>query len=742
MTYTFNKQAEGLADFSGHVQINVSIKGPGDGVTFRDVNGDGINDVDANGNYKAGTKQTIHITVGDQVEAILITHIGFPTVPESIFNVNSWMNTNVLEHSIPWDPSIKGDFIQAFVEVTRNDQYQDKSLQINPPARDTKLHVFSAIDVGPFVVEAGVRITQMDGVWNLPTQTVTYTKTSTKYFSYADLGYTPGSDNFTVDFASLGYDNPKKPETTYNVEYFVHHKGSITYKDANGNSNNMASLTYFADWNYTAEPSDPLISYQDGAFWYPTRAGASADANARPVFDFLSVEITKAWNAGPAAQEDVQFVLLADGQAATRFNWATTSYVEIPSEELVLPAGETSLLFNNLPYRDAQGAIIEYTVEEINVPGFTSSSTQTGLQFNFMNEVFTEIAVSKKWVDDNRNEHPDVIVNLLADNEQYAATILNAANNWTDIFDNLPKYNMEDGAEIAYTVAEEALDGYVASITGDMADGFLITNTASETINIPVKKQWVGPALSEVKVNLMADGVDSGLALTLNAANNWQGSFEVEKYDQTDGHVIDYKISEPVYTNYQSVITGSATNGYTVTNTIGGKVSVGVTKEWKGAKKDSVTIKLLANDVETGAFITLNEANKWQHTFTDLEKYKNGIEVKYSIKEDAIVGYDSTISGDMAKGFVVTNTEQEKAEPTPTTTPTPTTEVTTTTTAAGTTTTAAATTTTAATTKAAVPRTGENASSGIVAALALIVLASTLCIIVLRRKADHTKLEK
>ena len=51
---------------------------------------------------------------------------------------------------------------------------------------------------------------------------------------------------------------------------------------------------------------------------------------------------------------------------------------------------------------------------------------------------------------------------------------LNKENNWTHTFENLPK--KENGEEIIYTVEEVETEGYTASITGSMVEGFVITN--------------------------------------------------------------------------------------------------------------------------------------------------------------------------------------------------------------------------------------------------------------------------
>jgi len=43
------------------------------------------------------------------------------------------------------------------------------------------------------------------------------------------------------------------------------------------------------------------------------------------------------------------------------------------------------------------------------------------------------------------------------------------------------KYASYDGHRIKYTIAEDVLEGYTASIAGDMNSGFVVTNTETTT---------------------------------------------------------------------------------------------------------------------------------------------------------------------------------------------------------------------------------------------------------------------
>lgn len=83
------------------------------------------------------------------------------------------------------------------------------------------------------------------------------------------------------------------------------------------------------------------------------------------------------------------------------------------------------------------------------------------------------VNVKKLWVGEKK---PSVKVHLYADDVDTGKELtLNEANAWTASFANLRKYNGAD--EIKYTVKEERISGYSTAITGDSANGYVITNT-------------------------------------------------------------------------------------------------------------------------------------------------------------------------------------------------------------------------------------------------------------------------
>ena len=315
--------------------------------------------------------------------------------------------------------------------------------------------------------------------------------------------------------------------------------------------------------------------------------------------------------------------------------------------------------FTNLrKYKPGTTTEIKYTVKEdaiANYNGVVSGDMATGFTITNTNTEKTTVKVTKAWVGTPASS---VTIKLFADGTEKETVTLTATDNWTHTFTNLDKY-ANDGHEIVYTVDETPVAGYTKDISGTAATGFTIKNTNTETINIPVTKTWVGTAGTSATIKLLADGAEKE-TVTLTAADNWTHTFSnLPKFDTTDGHEIVYTVDEVDVPNYTKGISGTAATGFTVTNTITGKVSVPVTKVWVGPQASSAKVTLFADGVEKDS-VTLNAANGWAHTFTNLDKYNNGTEIVYTVTEEPIANYDSVITGNAANGFKVTNTNTEK----------------------------------------------------------------------------------
>ena len=324
-------------------------------------------------------------------------------------------------------------------------------------------------------------------------------------------------------------------------------------------------------------------------------------------------------------------------------------------------SGDWKYSFSGLDKYDATGTEITYTVSEDAVDSYTTTVTGTDIKNSYTPEI-TSVTVTKAWVGPKTNS---VTVHLLADGTDTGKTLtLDEAGNWTGTFSNLPKY--KDGTAITYTVKENDITNYTSATTGDATTGFTITNTNTEKVDVPVKKEWVGPKAGPVTVRLLADGVDTGKTTTLSDANSWTDTFSgLAKYKANDTEIV-YTVKEDDVANYTSATTGDATTGFTITNTNTEKVNVPVKKEWVGSKADSVTVHLLADGVDTGKTLTLDEVGNWKGSFDNLRKYKaDGTEIVYTVKEDEVSGYTSEITGDATTGFTITNTEVPHDTPKP-----------------------------------------------------------------------------
>ncbi len=210
----------------------------------------------------------------------------------------------------------------------------------------------------------------------------------------------------------------------------------------------------------------------------------------------------------------------------------------------------------------------------------------------------------------------------------------------------------------------------------------VFTNRTVGKVTLTAEKVWDdendkdGIRPESVAVKILANGTDTGKALTLSKANGWKDSVELDKYD-VEGKEIVYTLEEVSVKEYKSVVSGSAADGFTITNSHTPKeeppvepetINISAKKVWDDEndkdkiRPDHVTIHLLANGEEAET-IALNKDNGWEYTFTGLVKADNdGKEITYTVTEDAVKGYNSKITGDAASGYVVTNTHTSKPE--------------------------------------------------------------------------------
>ncbi|RSI73480.1 Collagen adhesin precursor [Streptococcus oralis] len=326
---------------------------------------------------------------------------------------------------------------------------------------------------------------------------------------------------------------------------------------------------------------------------------------------------------------------------------------------------------------DKGGTPIQYTVVEVTVAGYTSKVTGDAASgFTITNSYSPEtvdVKATKNWDDANNQDGKrptKITINLLADGEKVASKEVQAAadGTWTATFEKLAKYKA--GKEIKYTVTEEAVAEYEATITD-----FTITNKyAPKEIDYKVTKVWNdannqdGKRPESVTVQLYkkvgnADPVAvEGKKLTLTAkdktdANTWVASFtNLPQYEA--GKEITYSIKEvDVPAGYESSVTGQVvTNNYTPKTVV-----LSGTKVWKdnnnqdGKRTTSVKVQILKNDKEVVQEIEVSEATGWKFESKALPKYENGQEIKYTVKEVAVASYETIITSEKDGKYTITN---------------------------------------------------------------------------------------
>ena len=338
--------------------------------------------------------------------------------------------------------------------------------------------------------------------------------------------------------------------------------------------------------------------------------------------------------------------------------------------------------FNNLP-RYENGKLITYSIDEVDVPGYTKETTATrttnGPDYNLTNKHEPEtvnISGEKTW-DDNNNQdgkRPESItVKLMKQVEggqpevkETKVVTKGQDDKWKYEFNNLPRY--ENGKLITYSIDEEAVTGYKKEVTGyNLKNSY----TPGKT-KVQVTKAWEdkdnqdGKRPASVTVKLLADGVEvPGKTLTLTATNNWTGSFtDLDEYKA--GNKIVYTVKEEEVGNgYDSKVIGSPEDGFKVINTRQTeKVNVEGTKTWNdadnqdGKRPTEIKINLLKNGtvVETK---TVTEKDGWKWKFENLDKYANGEVINYTITEEAVEnGYTSEITKTGENTFTVKNTRE------------------------------------------------------------------------------------
>lgn len=195
-----------------------------------------------------------------------------------------------------------------------------------------------------------------------------------------------------------------------------------------------------------------------------------------PVIPTTDITAVKKWASVPedvVLPETIEVNLLADGEIF----------------DTVQLNGETGWAYKweDLPAETADGEVIEWTIEEVEVEGYKTTITQEGTEFTIWNTYVApeppekpetiDITAEKQWKDIPKDvKTPESVeVKLYANGKLYDTQKLSAKNEWKFTWSELPTQN-EDGKTIAWTIDETAVEGYKTKIALK-GKTFVVTNT-------------------------------------------------------------------------------------------------------------------------------------------------------------------------------------------------------------------------------------------------------------------------
>ena len=521
----------------------------------------------------------------------------------------------------------------------------------------------------------------------------------------------------------------------------------LPYADANGNSyayrvTEAGLVDGMLPANAAAGPAHADSKYAPS---YDPADGTAQEGKVQitnTLQEYIEIPVTKVWvDGGPDAGErpaSITFVLCAGGEEVNRHTVPYTLASRI-ADLLTGGEGEWEYTFTRdsdgdpLPRYDAEGRKILYTVREEPVPdgykggqGEANDPDDASQGFTVRNEKVTKLTVTKVWYEVPVEEQREVVVrlyrytndlNALEPVPSIAGTgaALNAGNNWTYTFADLPQYEAETDAKYTYVAREvsvgdtpvEDLNYEITHTDGERPDGTFHTVYTTTIANvgrtdIPVTKTWLDngnaygtrpDTLTLTLYRKIEGGAEVMVCKVTPLAESWTKDEETDTWTYTfadlpiadkDGNRYIYRVAETVPEGY--IRSDDPQGDRTLANTLYAQIDIPVTKTWVdnsdgwGERPESVTIALYRQSDLTarelvhtltlkadGGFLeqvwnalTGRTDDDWTYTFTDLPKYdEHGALYTYTIEETLPSGYEDLYDVAYDQGnFTVTNTRK------------------------------------------------------------------------------------
>ncbi|MBF7150847.1 Cna B-type domain-containing protein, partial [Bacillus toyonensis] len=332
-----------------------------------------------------------------------------------------------------------------------------------------------------------------------------------------------------------------------------------------------------------------------------------------------------------------------DGNATNR---PTTIKVDLLQNEKVIDtkevsaAGEWKYAFTDLAAYDAEGNAYKYEVKEQPVDGYKSEVHG----YDITNTKVAKLTVegTKTWNDNNATDRPSSIkVDLLQNGKVVDTKEATAATKWKYAFADVEAYDA-NGLAYKYEVKEQPVAGYQSDV-----HGYDITNTKVGETKVEGTKTWKDDKATDRPSSIQVDLLQNGKVVDtkeVTAATEWKYTFEkLQAYD-ANGVAYKYEVKEQPIAGYEPKV-----NGYDITNTKIGQTKLEGTKTWKDDNAKDRPEMIKVDLLQNGKVVDTKEvtaATEWKYTFENLKAYDaEGKAYKYEIKEQAVPGYESKVSG-------------------------------------------------------------------------------------------------
>lgn len=198
------------------------------------------------------------------------------------------------------------------------------------------------------------------------------------------------------------------------------------------------------------------------------------------------------------------------------------------------------------------------------------------------------------------------------------------------------------------------------------------TADAAETVSISGTKFWVdqnGSLLPEdahpdtAVLSLYADGVKVD-EKSVSSADDWNWEFkDLPKFNE-NGEEISYVVREASLDDYTSDMKIALVNTYSPSKEITVKKVWNDSGNSNGTRPESVTVRLLADDVLLDSkILVLSDDNNWSGTFSGLPVMDAASEhtIEYKVEEEPVPNYTAMVKEDSEDEFTITNTYFERA---------------------------------------------------------------------------------